>query len=205
MFPNEKMLVFPRCLQLMGLSTFPQHGTQGNTVEGLEYFHEEFCIHPAGKREFMKSFKQGGVIFIFASWAIALEGVRKMRACGQGSENESHWNILARDDESLDLDHGNGDKDANFFLEIKEEKTTWTWLNMVIREGEESGKILGFLASATGSLVVSSPELRSMKIESSLRCIQFKLWTFLRSKGRNYLCTHSFRHTSYIIGAQNAS
>ena len=195
MSPNEKMLVFPRCLQLMGLSTFTQHGTQGNTVEGLEYFREEFCIHPVGNREFMKSLKQGSVIFIFVSWAIALEGLGKMRACGQGSEKESHWNIQARDDEGLDLDHGNGDKDANFFKNWGG-KISWTWLNMVIREGEESGKILGFLASATGSLVLPSSELSTMKIESSLRCIQFKLWTFLRSKGRNYLCTHSFRHTS---------
>lgn len=39
---------------------------------------------------------------------------------------------------------------------------------MVIREGEESEKVPWFLAAAAASLAVSSSELRTMKIVSSL-------------------------------------
>ena len=82
------------------------------------------------------------------------------------ANSETHWNIQARDDEDVDLNYGNGDKKANFFL-IADKKITWTWLNMVIRKGEESEKVPGFLASAPGSLAVSSSELRTMKIVTS--------------------------------------
>lgn len=74
---------------LMGLPALSQHGTQGHLVEGLECLCEEFGL---GDKEFMRSSKQGTDIS-FLSCITAPEGIRKMKAWGQGSEKEGHWNI----------------------------------------------------------------------------------------------------------------
>lgn len=67
---------------LMGLPALSQHGTQGHLVEGLECLCEEFGL---GDKEFMRSSKQGTDIS-FLSCITAPEGIRKMKAWGQGRE-----------------------------------------------------------------------------------------------------------------------
>lgn len=158
MFPNEKNAAVAKMPSFMVCLPSPTwHPRQQGRRPWTTYWG--FGIHPAGDEEFMKGFKQRSDTVIFVFWVIALAGLRKTSVLGAGM-----WEgkPLARGDEGLDQgrDHGSGDED----IKIKKHlggKVSWTWLNLVVKEGEESGMIPGFLALATRLL-------KTVKIVSSL-------------------------------------